>query len=219
MRPQSAKVFGVFGFILITSLLTAQPVSRSIRIGNRIVIEASRDVGYQEKTWRNDHPIFDYYRALAKNKGVYSSRGWQDAYCGFAVYAWHRQSGVSPNLSPGRAINWSVHPSKILLGPFAKTADIAKIQPGWVIGFKFESNHVGIVEQVYPLYCQTIEANTSTSNSIGHYKTKNDGVIRKIRPHRVARWATDWRNSPTSDTLPVQALRRKYAAKLTASSK
>ncbi|GAB3568887.1 hypothetical protein GCM10027578_22290 [Spirosoma luteolum] len=169
-------------------------------------------MGTQERTWRNDHPLFDYYRVLGGNANRSSVRGWKDAYCAYGVYAWHRQAGVKPPVPAlGRAVNWSLHPSKILLGRRSNPLSLGRLEPGWVIGFRFAGNHVGIIEQPYPLYAITIEANTSLSNAVGKYKTNHEGVIRKRRFYKDAAWAADWRGSPHADTLSVFTLRKRYA--------
>lgn len=181
-------------------------------MGRRIVDQARRDVGTQERTWRNDHPLFDYYRVLGGNSSRSSVKGWKDAYCAYGVNAWHRQAGLKPNVPTlGRAINWSLHPSKILLGRRSNPMSMGRLEAGWVIGFRFGSqNHVGIIEESYPLYAITIEANTSLSNAVGQYKTNHEGVIRKRRFYKDAAWATDWRGSPRADTVIVFNIRKRF---------
>nr|WP_293838582.1 hypothetical protein [uncultured Arsenicibacter sp.] len=181
-------------------------------VGTKIVKAASRDVGTQERTWRNEHPLFDYYRVLAGSRNPVSRQGWYEPYCGYAVNAWHRQAGLKPSVkSPGTALSWSYHPTKIKLGPFAPKKEIDRLAPGWVVGFRFgRQNHVGILEEKFPLYAITIEGNTSLSGAIGTYKLKTEGVIRKKRFWKDMVWATDWRTSPPADTVPVFKLRAKY---------
>lgn len=173
---------------------------------------AARDVGNQERSWRNDHPLFDYYRRLGGSQNPKSSKGWRDPYCGFAVYAWHRQAGLLPPIrSPGQALAWSKRPGAIKLGPFARPADIARLDSGMVINFRFgRQNHTGIIETPYPLYGITIEGNTSLAGAIGVYKTKQEGVIRKKRFWKAAWLATDWRNSPVADPADAIKLRKQF---------
>lgn len=189
----------------------SQPDARAI-VGNKIIAAARRDVGTQEKTWRNEHPLFDYYRVLAGSRNPRSKQGWYEPYCAYAVNAWHRQAGIRPNVkAPGTALSWSYHPSKLKLGAFAPRSFIDRMQPGWVVGFVFgRQNHVGVLEAKFPLYGITIEGNTSLSGAIGTYKLKTEGVIRKKRFWKDMVWATDWRDSPPADTIQVFKLRVKY---------
>ncbi len=195
----------------------------SNRHGQQIVSEARKDVGYQERTDKNDHPIYAYYRAVA---GVSNRAGRGRNYlptCGCAVYAWHRQAGYNPPVkAPGLAANWTRQsaPGRVPLGRYAKPASLAKLRPGMVIGFQFVTrrkvqNHVGLIESVYPFYAVTIEANTSIKSSIGSYAKTTYGVIRKQRFYGLAYAAADWRNAPPADTSAIVMLRHYYEAKLT----
>ena len=175
---------------------------------------AARDVGAQERTGRNDHRLFSYYRTLGKVGNRRNKQGKYQPYCAVAVNAWHRQAGVKPKPSGGvgRARNWSQAATRLSLGPHTSPAAVARLDSGMVIGFHFAPgrDHVGLIETPYPLYAVTIEGNTSVKKSIGHYRTRQDGVVRKIRWYKAATWAADWRGSPEADTLDVMALRRKY---------
>lgn len=186
-------------------------------MGRRIVRAALADVGAQERTGRNDHPLFNYYRKLGKVGNRRTKRGKYLPYCAVAVNAWHRQAGVFPKPvgGVGRARHWGNHPSRLSLGPRTGPQTVARLDTGMAIGFHFGPgrDHVGIIETPYPLYAVTIEGNTSLSGSIGHYRTRHDGVIHKIRWYKAAAWAADWRDSPDSDTLDVVKLRRHYIPK------
>ncbi len=176
---------------------------------------ARGDVGFQERTDRNDHPIYNYYRHQARLTNKRDKNGRYLPTCGAAVYTWHLEAGVRPRVkNPGTALSWSTsakRSQRYELGDHASPQTVAKLRPGMVVSFRFRGqNHVGILEQVFPLYGVTDEANTSTSHSIGYYRSTRYGVICKIRFYSIMKEAIDWRDSPAVDSLVAINDRRNY---------
>lgn len=172
-------------------------------------------MGFQERSNRNDHPIYNYYRSQSRLGNKRDKRGNYLPTCGAAVYTWHLEAGVRPRVkNPGTALSWSTSAKRSQrheLGQNATPQTVAKLRPGMVCSFRFrKQNHVGIIEQVFPLYAVTDEANTSTSNSVGYYRSTKYGVICKIRFYSIMKEAIDWRDSPAVDSLVAINARSKY---------
>jgi len=196
-------------------VVAKRDTTRLNAVGNRVVNQARQDLGFQEHTNRNDHPIYSHYRTMARLGNRRDRKGNYLPTCGAAVYTWHLQAGVKPNVaSPGRALSWSTSAKRdhrYELGPDAKPGVIARLRPGMVCSFRFKNqNHVGIIEQVYPLYAVTDEANTSTKGSVGFYTSTKYGVICKIRFYAIVKEAIDWRDSPETDSLIALNDRKRY---------
>lgn len=184
--------------------------------GVKVVQKAQKDVGTLEKTRRNDHPLFDYYRALV-SPGLNS---WRAPYCGCSVYAWMMEAGHKPkNTAPAVALSWK-RKEGVTLGRTTTAAQVQKLTPGMVILMKFTNYHVGVLKKAYPGYMVTIEGNTSNAKAVNFVAGKVDGVFEKIRPYSITIGAYDWiKDSEKNDTIKTEEFRKKFIKPQTLKSK
>jgi hypothetical protein len=184
MRPFSFKTFRSYAYLWFAVFGYFDAVAQN----QKIVDIAQKDVGTLEKTRKNDHPLFDFYRAtVAKDLN-----NWKAPYCGCAVYAWYLQAGLKPlNTSPAVALFWK-REKGVKLGATTTAESVKKLMPGMVVLMKFSRYHVGVLKQAYPAYVVTIEGNTSNANSVNRVAVKADGVMEKIRPYYLLIAAYDW---------------------------
>lgn len=178
-------------------------------------------IGTQETDRNNVGKTFDYFRVATNKFGSYNGNLKADPYCATALYAWHLEAGLKPDITnPAGALSWSKCKSPIKLGFATSVETIDRIPPASAITYSVHrkggfGHHVGLYERRdgFKIVCN--DANTSTARSVNKYTRRLDGVYkvrtgfsdRNFMPISACDYVTQ---SKPFDAKQLQPLKAKY---------